>query len=50
MKLSAKYSPGIDAAREIDRFLNVVAIIEITIDKISGKEAKELMMQRDHAI
>ncbi len=45
-KLSDKYCPGIDPTYEIDRFIKVVAIIEITIDKISGKEAKELMMQR----
>ena len=44
--LSDKYSPGIDPTDEIKRFMKVVAIIEITIDKISGKEAKELMMQR----
>ncbi|MDE7414416.1 MAG: pyridoxamine 5'-phosphate oxidase family protein [Muribaculaceae bacterium] len=45
-KLSAKYSAGIDPTAEINKFLKVVTIIEITIDQITGKEAIELTRMR----
>ena len=45
--LSAKYSNGIDPTEEIDKLLKVVTIVEITIDKITGKEAIALTRQRD---
>ena len=45
--LSNKYSPGIDPVSEIDRFIKVVSIIRIKIDRITGKESIELTRQRD---
>lgn len=41
-KLSEKYSADIDPTEEINRFLKVVTIIEISIDRITGKQAIEL--------
>ncbi|MDE6321968.1 MAG: pyridoxamine 5'-phosphate oxidase family protein, partial [Muribaculaceae bacterium] len=46
--LTDKYIPGIDPTDEINRFIKVVSIIDISIDKITGKEAKELMMQHNN--
>ena len=45
-KLSRKYCIGLDATEEIAKFLKAVAIIEITIDSITGKESIELTRQR----
>ena len=45
-KLSEKYSKGIDPSNEIARFLKAVEIIEISILKMTGKEAIELTRQR----
>ncbi|MDE6048490.1 MAG: hypothetical protein K2G09_02195 [Paramuribaculum sp.] len=45
-KLSGKYSVGIDPAAEINKFLKVVTVIEIAIDRITGKEAIELIRNR----
>ena len=44
--LAYKYSPGIDPAAEIDRFIKTVCIIRIDIDKMSGKEAVELTREQ----
>ena len=44
--LSEKYSPGIDPAAEIARFINHVAIIRIDIIRMSGKESIELVRAR----
>lgn len=44
--LSEKYSKGIDPTAEINRFLKVVAVIRIKIEKVTGKEAIELARQR----
>lgn len=44
--LSAKYSKGIDPTSEINKFLNVVAIIKINIERVTGKEAIELTRKR----
>lgn len=44
--LSDKYSPGIDPTDEISKFLKVVAIVKITIEKATGKEAIELVRQK----
>ena len=41
--LCEKYSPGIDPTDEINKFLKVVAIIRISVEKASGKEAIELV-------
>lgn len=43
LRLSAKYSPGIDPTHEIDRFINVVCIVRITLESITGKQAIELL-------
>ncbi|MDE6651081.1 MAG: hypothetical protein K2K08_01600, partial [Paramuribaculum sp.] len=45
-KLSEKYSDGIDPTVEINKFLKVVTVIEITIDGVTGKEAIELTRNR----
>ncbi len=45
-KLSRKYCAGIDATTEIAKLLKTVAIIEITIDRLTGKESIELTRQR----
>ena len=44
--LCDKYCAGIDPTAEIDRFLKTVAIVRIKIEKVTGKEAKELMRTR----
>lgn len=41
--LSHKYSPGIDPADEIKKFLNAVCIVRIDLEAITGKEAIELL-------
>lgn len=41
--LCDKYSPGIDPTDEINKFLKVVAIIKISVEKVTGKEAIELV-------
>lgn len=46
MLLCDKYSPGIDAATEISKFLKPVCIVRIKIDSITGKEAIELTGER----
>ena len=46
--LSDKYSPGIDPAAEIQRFLKVVCIIRIDIEYVTGKEAIELSRLRNN--
>ena len=45
-KLSRKYCIGLDATEEIAKFLKTVAIIEITIDNLTGKESIELTRLR----
>ena len=47
--LSAKYSKGIDPTAEIDKFLKVVAVIKIKIERVTGKEAIELTRARNNA-
>lgn len=42
-KLCEKYCSGLDPSAEIQRFLKTVAILEITIDHISGKQSIELI-------
>ena len=41
--VAAKYSPGIDATEEIDGALERVALVEIAVERLSGKCAKELV-------
>lgn len=48
--LGEKYSPGIDSKAEIDRFINTVCIIKISIESVSGKEAIELTKARHNRI
>lgn len=45
-KLSRKYCGDLDATAEIAKFLKAVAVIEITIDSLTGKESIELTRQR----
>ena len=45
--LAAKYSEGINPDNEIAKFLKAVEIIEISILKMTGKEAIELTRQRN---
>ncbi len=47
--LADKYSPGIDSTAEIAGAINHVAVIRISIDAISGKEAIELTRNRKQA-
>ena len=44
--LCRKYSPGIDPTAEISKCLKAVTIIDITIDRMTGKEAIELTRNR----
>ncbi len=46
ISLSDKYCPGIDPADEIARFIKSVMVLRMDIDRITGKEAKELMRER----
>lgn len=46
LKLSEKYSPGIDPEDEINRFIKVVCVVRIDIDSVTGKEAIELTRMR----
>ena len=41
--LCEKYSPGIEPTDEINKFLKVVAIIKIIVEKATGKQAIELV-------
>lgn len=45
-KLSRKYCGTLDATGEINKFMKAVAVFEIIIDKITGKEAIELVNMR----
>lgn len=42
LRLSEKYSPGLDPAAEISRFLPPVCIIRLRPDHLTGKQAIEL--------
>lgn len=44
--LCEKYAPGLDPEAEIGRFFETVCIIRITPDRITGKEAIELVRRR----
>ncbi len=44
--LADKYSPGIDSKAEIESGMGRVAVIRISIDSMSGKEAIELTRSR----
>lgn len=41
--LAKKYSPNQDIQAEVDKFMKVVVMVEIDIEHISGKQAKELV-------
>lgn len=45
--LADKYSPDIDCKAEIENCINCVAVIKISIDAVSGKEAIELTRTRN---
>lgn len=44
--LCRKYSPGVDAVREIERGLGHVLVLRLDIHNISGKESIELVNRR----
>ncbi|MEG0592173.1 MAG: pyridoxamine 5'-phosphate oxidase family protein [Coprobacillus sp.] len=41
--LAKKYSPNQEIQAEVDKFMKVVVMVEIDIEHISGKQAKELV-------
>lgn len=41
-RLAAKYSPGLDPTREIEKSIKAVAIIKLELEKITGKQSIEL--------
>ncbi|MBO7173935.1 MAG: pyridoxamine 5'-phosphate oxidase family protein [Burkholderiaceae bacterium] len=47
-KLGEKFAPGLTdkTIEEIDRFIDAVSVMELTIDHLSGKEALELKKAR----
>ena len=45
--LSTKYSPGINCEPEIETSINRVRILKLEIDSITGKEAIELIRERN---
>ena len=45
--LSTKYSPGIDCEPEIEKGLNRVMVLKLTIESVSGKEAIEITRSRN---
>ena len=44
--LSEKYSPGIDPDAEISKCINHVSVLRLDIDRVTGKEAIELVRKR----
>ena len=47
--LAAKYSPGLDPAGEIDGSLRRTCVLKMQLDRVTGKEARELMEARHKA-
>ena len=45
--LCEKYSPGLDPSDEINKSLNSVTVIGIRLERITGKEAIELVRRRN---
>lgn len=45
--LCGKYSPGIDPAEEIEKFIDGVRVLEMSIEHMSGKEGLELLRRRE---
>ncbi len=48
--LCDKYSPGVDTEAELSRFLKHVVVLRLDIEGICGKEAIELVRQRQSAL
>ena len=46
--LCAKYSPGIDCTEEIAGAIDRVAVLRLSVDSATGKEAVELTRRRDY--
>lgn len=44
--LCGKYSPGIDCSDEIEKNIGRVAVLRMSVDAMTGKEAIELVQQR----
>ena len=47
--LAAKYSPGLDPTAEIDGSLRRTCVLDLRIERVTGKEARELMEARRKA-
>lgn len=47
-RLCEKYCPGIDSRQEIEKFLKAVAIIRIRLEQTTGKEAIELVREKEN--
>ncbi len=45
--LCGKYSPGLDTAEEIKKYLNNVCVLEMNVEHVSGKEGLELVRRRN---
>jgi hypothetical protein len=47
-KLGQKFAPGLTdkTIEEIDRFIDAVSVMELTIERLTGKEALELKKAR----
>ncbi len=45
--LCGKYSPGLDTAEEIEKYLNNVCVLEMNVEHVSGKEGLELVRRRN---
>ena len=45
--LSTKYSPGLDCEPEIEKGIDRIKILKLEIDSITGKEAIEIVKQRN---
>lgn len=45
--LCGKYSPGLDTTEEIEKFLNSVCVLEMSVEHMSGKEGLEFLRRRN---
>ncbi len=45
--LGEKYSPGLDAAAETEKYKDSVCVLEMSIEELSGKEGLELLRRRN---
>lgn len=45
--LGDKYSPGLDLAEEMEKYRDSVRVLEMSIERLSGKEGLELLRRRN---